>query len=824
MLSLKWKALIGLTLLLFFVNCGLGYLGYLSLERQLQTQLELMTRRFASNFNHMLESNKRLLKNIGDSAYPLNPAADPYENDTYLKNFLDSNWNSLQSKWELESAILFDERSERVGAWGKAIAIDAARALAAAATVKSLPISDFHCANAGFENACALMTAVPLDSSDARRRTLVMSMPIADLIIDLARDNFLNTAVLIPRGMADSQLTIDKWNLTLVASSDLATTFDLLQTASSTLRLTELVEAGAQIKSNDGHYFYIRAIAADQVNKTSDVMMILIDDITAQHEALRTRIVQAIIAAALGMLISEIALLAILWQPMERIKWQSKVLPLLADGDYHSVYSWPGNRNIKYRDELDILEDSSIVLGQRLEKMSLEIRRRARELEYIASNDVLTGLANRRSFENSLLDAIADHARAQRSFAVLFIDMDNFKKINDSLGHNIGDDLLIEISRRLKSVMRVSDTVARLGGDEFIVLLRNMENVDTVVKVINKIQQALHEPLILGTRQMSVTGSIGVALAPENGLDPSTLMKNADMAMYRAKAQGRNTYEFFTDVISDSATRLLDMEIELTNALERRQFILFYQPIVSFPHRQVVGLEALVRWKHPTKGLVGPDEFIPLMESNGMVTELDRQVIAMACRDLQVIQHEAGENVTLSVNLSAHQLRDAALVEFLQTQIELADINPKYLKLEVTESALMEDVDHAVVVLTQLKALGVKLSIDDFGTGYSSLNYLKKLPVDELKVDRSFVSDIPDDAPGMEIVAAVIAMAHKLKLAVVAEGIENEQQIEFLLGCQCDYGQGYFFQRPAARASTIAWLQRIFAENIHGVKKLAGRA
>lgn len=799
LLSLKWKALIVLTLLLIFIYSCLGYLNYRNLDQQLQSQLDLASRRSRNNLVHQLEQNKHLLQTLAESSWQI-AQQQPQTQKALVKN-VDQNWTTLHEQWELDTVALLDDHAVLQILRGRFYNTDALVKLAAAAMHKAAVVSTFYCSGTHVDNRCALLTAVPLPS----HQVMAMSISVADLITDFSKDNFLNIALLSSNDTGAPELVVKPWHFNLVASTDLAGNLELLQSAATSIHFAQLLKEGAEFKTSAGKSFYLHALSMDTIDIKHRVFILLIDDITAQREELKTGLVQTLLTAAFGMLISEIGLLIILWQPLERIKWQSSTLPLLADGDYESVYSWPGNRNIKYRDELDVLEEASITLASRLSKMSLEIRQRSKELEYLALHDVLTGLANRRLFVDRLTQALSDYRRTQTGFAVLFIDIDHFKRINDSLGHDTGDDLLVEVARRIKAITRSTDAIARFGGDEFIVLLEHTDNADTVITVINKMLQALQEPLFLNHKQVGISGSIGVAMAPENGLDPNMLIKYADMAMYQAKTLGRNTYYFFTEVINVEAGKLLDRELELHAALDAHQFELFYQPIVKFPQGDLVGFEALVRWNHPERGIVSPAEFISVMENNGSIVALDREVVHLACRDLRWLQQALGIPIILSVNVSTHQLRDATLVEYLRAEIETARISPGHLKLEVTESALMEDIDRSVLVLNQLKLLGVKLSIDDFGTGYSSLNYLKKLPVDELKIDRSFVSDIPDNKTGMEITAAVIAMAHKLQLRVVAEGIEDERQVEFLLHCHCDFGQGYLFHRPASRATIAKW-------------------
>ena len=811
-LSLKWKVLFALSLLLLGIYSGFFWLGIETLRQQQRPQFDLMAQRFANSLDHVLDSNTLMWSNL--TGLLIGNGGDL---DTLQQN-ISAQWSVLQNNWELQSLVLIDEHRQTRYAFGKPLEPGVLSTAASVTQRTAKPVSNVACTSTIFDSNCALVTALPLHLKNASA-VAVISIPITDMILNLSRANLIDAAVLI-RDHKKSGTDIDKWNLNLVAASDLDVTFELLQAASAKIPLSELMQAGSQIDAGDRRY-YIRAISTDKIKNSPNVLIVLIDDITTQHTALLNRYRQIAIAALIAMLISELLLLLILWQPMERIKWQAKVLPLLADGDFYSVYLGPSYRNVRYRDELDILEDSSISLAKNLEKMGIDIRKRSSELEYIAFYDVLTGLGNRRTLENALTGAITRHQDTGAEFALLFIDLDNFKRINDSLGHDIGDNLLIEVGRRLQSITRSSDTIARFGGDEFLVILRDIDNREAVAETARKLLLALRTPIAIDDRQLHISGSIGIVLAPYDGIDAATLTKNADLAMYRAKTRGRNTFQFFTSAISENAKRLLDLEIDLEKALEQNQFSLFYQPIVRLSDQHVIGLEALVRWKHPSQGMISPAEFVPVMEQNGMIGKLDRKVMAMACQDLNFLQTQTGRPLTVSINLSSNELRDPTLVKFLHGQIEKYGIEPHHLKVEITESVLMEDVDNTALILQDLKALDVKVAIDDFGTGYSSLNYLKKLPIDELKIDRSFVCDAPAETSSAEIVAAVVAMSHKLNIKVVAEGIERMEQIDFLKSCQCDFGQGYYFQRPLSRDSIITWLQQLEVGTVQPVRAIS---
>ncbi|GAA58714.1 diguanylate cyclase/phosphodiesterase with PAS/PAC sensor(s) [Pseudoalteromonas sp. BSi20652] len=423
------------------------------------------------------------------------------------------------------------------------------------------------------------------------------------------------------------------------------------------------------------------------------------------------------------------------------------------------------------------------------------VKESQRKMEQLAYFDTLTGLANRTFFRMQLRKSMALAERGHYAFALFYFDLDEFKRINDTLGHDAGDQLLIEVANRLRKRLRAEDTIARLGGDEFAVLLSGIESQEHATDVANTIQKTLNVPIKLGSNEVIVSASIGITMAPYDSLEEDQLLKHADLAMYEAKAKGRNTFHFYSQELNFAANERLFIESELRIALKEKQFVIYYQPQVDSTNQQVVGYEALLRWFHPTEGLISPDKFIPIAEATGLIVELGKWVLQESC-DFAVRLTEQDRENNISINLSARQFKDSNLVSTLSKMIIRSGVSAKRLHLELTESMLMGNVEAAIAQLHELKALGVSISIDDFGTGYSSLSYLKRFPVDILKIDRSFVKDIPEDTNDMEITAAIIAMAQKLNLNVVAEGVETIEQVEFLQKNNCFIVQGYYFSPP----------------------------
>ncbi|MGD8593998.1 MAG: EAL domain-containing protein [Gammaproteobacteria bacterium] len=424
-------------------------------------------------------------------------------------------------------------------------------------------------------------------------------------------------------------------------------------------------------------------------------------------------------------------------------------------------------------------------------------RKRAEErLVYLANYDELTGLPNRTLFRDRLHQAVAHAKRENRLVAVLFFDLDHFKKINDTLGHHVGDQLLVGAAARLTSSVRELDTVARLGGDEFMVILESIKHVDEVTDIVTNLLEALEKPFMLEGQEAFIAASAGIAIYPFDDVEINNLVKNADTAMFRAKEQGGNTYQYFKSDMNTKAVERLKLESALRHALERNEFELYYQPRVDLYTGAINGMEALLRWNNPQLGAVSPLTFIPLLEETGLIVPVGDWVLKTACEQTRV-WHEAGySQLKVSVNLSARQFRQKDLVNRFKTIWEASGLVPAYLELEITEGLLVDNVDTVVDILGEFYTHGVQISIDDFGTGYSSLSYLKRFPIHTLKIDRSFVRDIIDDPDDAAITAAIVALARSLRLNIIAEGVETKSQLDYLTSLSCDEVQGFYFSKP----------------------------
>ena len=431
-----------------------------------------------------------------------------------------------------------------------------------------------------------------------------------------------------------------------------------------------------------------------------------------------------------------------------------------------------------------------------LRSSMLELANTQERLKKLAYYDPLTSLPNRRMFHDQVEVALCKSARGQKLCALLFLDIDEFKRVNDSLGHKVGDELLCTVGNRIVDSLRATDVVSRISGDEFNILLENIDSDIRAAQLASKIIENLTQPILIENHELFITASIGITIYPNDAKSSVELLKYADLAMYQVKQKGKNSYQFYNRSLNDIAIANMKMENRLRHAYKHQLFHLCYQPQIDLASKKVVAFEALIRWKDDEEGLIPPSKFIPIAESTGMIEAIGKWVFTKACSDLATLMACTSQDVRVAINVSPRQLRDKGFLAFISKQIEHHRVAPKNIEIEITESVLMEKVEEHNTILNKIKNLGIHIAIDDFGTGYSSFSYLNRLSVDVLKIDRSFVENTTENEKDRKIVSAIIAMAHNLNLRVIAEGVETQEQLELLSQKHCDICQGYLFSKP----------------------------
>lgn len=437
-----------------------------------------------------------------------------------------------------------------------------------------------------------------------------------------------------------------------------------------------------------------------------------------------------------------------------------------------------------------------------------ELNRNKENMKKLAYTDYLTELPNRVAF-TEMLDNIMLTLRNEEKVAVMDIDIDNFKNINDTLGHSYGDELLIDVTYRIKQALDENDFLARIGGDEFVILSQNIEDTMSFEEKVKKVLNIFSYPFVLTTKEYFVTVSIGIAFAPKDGKTSQAIIKNVDYAMYTAKANGKNTFAYFDYSFNQKLTEKIEIQSELRKALEKNEFELYYQAQMNLETKKVIGFEALIRWIHPIKGIIYPNDFIYLAEETGLIVPIGKWVMETACRQLKQWEEEGYQDINMAVNLSARQFKDRDIVKMIYNTIEETEINPNNLELEITETIALDDLEYTVSTIKELRKIGVSFSLDDFGTGYSSINYLKRLPVSNIKIDKSFLDTVMEDHSDQVIIRTMINLARNLDLDVIAEGVENNDQEIFLKNSNCDKAQGYLYSKPVPMDMALQLLENV---------------
>lgn len=697
---------------------------------------------------------------------------------------LEVHWENLNLFGEIDSMVLMDARGKVLIKRGVAdnTPIDE---LLSWVPNKSRPQSLIYCSD-----DCRIYLGVPVLVKGDNRYILVITQSISDVISTMQRSFNVELALALRQSKRSYLGQLANWNVGLMSSTSKQVVQDVLENANLIYRLDQILAGGQVVTSGNQSW----VLWAKEITSSGDILLIASD--VSEEQKSNENLMLFALAFALGSGVFAVFVgVGLLWRPVNRIALHSSTLPLLADGEYEKVRQRLHNMHSGYRNEVDQLDSVTIDLSRRLEFLSREVELRTGELERLAMYDTLTHLPNRSLFIHELREAIQSIEDGKgECVGLLFIDLDAFKRINETLGHMVGDSLLVQVSRNLSALISETDTLCRLGGDEFAVICRDLPSEEALYGLLNQILVTFRQPLEIDGRKLTVTASIGVVCSSDAQMSPEDLTRRADMALYSAKDEGRNSFHFFNEQMLVDISESLELESELQRAFDQEEFCLFLQPKFNLKTGELDGFEALVRWRHPERGLVMPNYFISTMEEGDLIFQLGRWVINRGVSIIKGLEQAGLGRFKLAVNLSARQFCDEELIDHLKSALD--GLPGERLELEITENVLINNSDFAALMMGKARELGITVALDDFGTGYSSLSYLRELPVDVVKLDRSFIDPTDRNKQSRHIVQSVIDLAHKLDKKVVAEGIETAEHLKFLQDSSCDSAQGFLLSRP----------------------------
>ncbi|RCU51649.1 MULTISPECIES: putative bifunctional diguanylate cyclase/phosphodiesterase [Corallincola] len=794
-ISIRWQFSVGLVFLLTVLVVSLHLLSISRMEDQLETQLVNSNIAQQKTFLTLSEMMGDRLIEFSDIVLG-EPDLDMLSTDQgkqLLLQAVDDYWAANQLIWRLESAWLFGANREQWGSWGD-VSQPPPWIWLEEIMVKVDYVSRIGCAQ-----RCVYYIGVPVNLGKQGIGALVVSLSLMDLVIALRHSHRIDVAIVTQRqATAQDQLPyLNGWNVGISSLSSKDRFLPILEETAAKVPLDRLFEGGITAVAEDN----IRLSAvkiSDKVAHLNDGYLILIDDISEQKAEIERFRDNSVLLSAMVMLGGLLLGLIPISHVVARTNVLAKMMPMVAEQKFEQVRALLTRRLRLYRDEFTVLESAAETLNEQLESLGHKVEKRTHQLERMAMYDELTGLPNRHLLLQTLRDDVLNIGTDYQQLAVVLIDLDEFKRINDTLGHDAGDELLKDIAQRLQRfehLARETVFLGRFGDDEFTLLLK-LQDDEQLTRQLQQIREVIREPVNLRNETLVINGSLGIALADSGQLTAEELMRQADTALYQAKSNGKNQYRFFDPVMAADAYKRLAMESELRRAVQEKEFCLFLQPQIALTGRKLVGFEALIRWRHPEKGLVFPDEFIPQLENSEHIVAVGYWTIEHSMAILQQLKLQGLPDIKIAINLTSHQFDDEKLGAFISDNLARYGLKEAQIELELTENTLIGDIDKVLTQMQELRKRGVSLAIDDFGTGYSSLEYLRRLPVNILKIDRSFVMDLDNDETDRQLVQTILAMAKNMHMDVVAEGIEKHSHIDFLAERGCGYGQGYFICRP----------------------------
>ncbi|GAA5194045.1 putative bifunctional diguanylate cyclase/phosphodiesterase [Ferrimonas gelatinilytica] len=791
--SMRWQYILSVVLMLTTVSVVIGSLGIRRFDQQLEkvlnTQRDNFHRdyriRLAAEQEHLISFSQELHLMMGDEQHQLRRSV--------MEKILSQSWSDFELFWGLNGLRLYDASSQTVLDYGRLPDID--RPWLESSRLTGEPVSRVRC-----ERVCEIDVAVPV-LVDGEISQLVLSMGFEKILAQLVENHRTELAMLSRPGSAPQ----GPWQRELLSLTNRTFSMPFLTQASQQFSIEDSERSAIQVELAQQQWAFFSWPIADTGERL--LMFHNIDELVQSEQAFIKDLLGILLMA---MLMAGAVGASLFWRPLGRLRGLGQALPLLAQSRFDELRQRLQRNRGHLRDELTLLESATLDVASQLERLESDVERYTNELQRMAMMDALTGLPNRAMFHHELSKALGSIGRTEEQIALLFLDLDEFKRVNDSLGHDVGDQLLKTVASRLQKSVRSMDTVCRLGGDEFTVIVRGVDSEKNIHRIIHQIFTSLQQPLQLGRHTLIITTSIGVVFCDNPMARPEELLKRADLAMYQAKQAGRSNYRVFNEQMLESASRKLMLEQEIRTALQEKQLFMVLQPVLALAENRVVGFETLVRWRHPSRGVLLPEEFIRDIEGTEQGIAMGYFVIEASLQLLERVSRILdNDQFYIALNLSPTQYLHLDLIGFLQRQLEQRQINPARVVLELTEEVLIKNLDKAMKIMHQIKAMGLQIAIDDFGTGYSSLSYLKQLPFDILKVDRGFVSELDNSDVDRNIVTSVIDLAHNLRRVVVAEGVESHDQRQFLLKAHCDCVQGDLYSAPMDDGEMLRYLAQL---------------
>lgn len=708
--------------------------------------------------------------------------------------FFEHEFDYLQLNWQINNLWLFDNNSEVLFSTSKtkkSYILD---------DVEQVVDSQSSIAHIRCTQECQQQISMPILSNSGEIVILSVSNSLLETLAAVNRSTFAKLAILGGNESTAKEETLVRLrlaDLTLkppISSTNKQFMQEILKDLPSTLLVSQMLDSGYRLERGE-NVFLLNLLPIDPHLKNS-IYLIFVHDVSEASLAHKRYQVQVLLISIVVVVLCAFAIFLMTWQFRRRMILVAEQLPLLAQKNYREFRKRKFAKNRFFVDEIELLQDSASLLGEELEFLDGKIEQNTRELENIAMYDRLTGLPNRNMLNYQLKKLLATMTRESNKLTVMFLDFDKFRKVNDTHGHDIGDAFLINAAQRIRVCLRDSDMLFRFGSDEFVVVFLEKKIGAGAPILATKLIDSFREPISVNELLFYTSSSIGIASTEDASMLMDDLVRQSDMAMNASKDAGGGKYSTFSHFMQKAVIRKVELENEVRDALEKGEFSFDLQPQVEIATGKLFGFEALIRWFHPERGFIPPDEFIPLIENTENMLKIGYWGLKKAFEILQQLDQLGFEDLKIAVNLSASQFLDPDLLPFLRQQIKAFNRDPSQIELELTERTVVADIELTLETMRQLKVMGFIFSIDDFGTGYSSLAYLKQMPVDVIKIDRSFVSGMSDNSADMQIVSSTIAMVQKLGMRVVAEGVETSAQMKLLQGLHCEIGQGYFISRP----------------------------